>query len=304
MTSQYRYLSDFPKRPMHGIRLFSWMIAVILLCGLVNAAYAVPSTSLHVVKYAADGATVLNETTVTYQWMEANLPLQGDGKTHYYHQGPVFVDDKEGQWDVNETTNFKDMGAVKGTAIKDLCDMLGGMVPGDEVMLKSGDGYHVDFPYANIYKPELRQGIITVCWFNGEESSVGERQGTGYPPDYHVGMRLVFFADNSTNKDGKHVFGNQDMREVMPAETIHLFDNLYPSTSGYTVKWVDEVRIYSGGYNGSSDLLPKSYQSKMDETYPAPSITQTTPKANLPVFLPVSAILIISAIMGFQRCRR
>ena len=107
-------------------------------------------------------------------------------------------------------------------------------------------------------------------------------------------MRLVFFADNSTNREGKHVFGNQDMREVMPAETIHLFDNLYPSTSGYTVKWVDEVRIYTGGYNGSADLLPKSYQSKMDETYPAPSPTQSTPSASLFVFLPFSAILIVS----------
>ena len=107
-------------------------------------------------------------------------------------------------------------------------------------MVKSGDGYHVEFPHTNIYNPAPRQEPITVCWFNGEESSVGERQGTGYPPDYHVGMRLVFFADNSTNRQGKHVFGNSDMREVMPAETIHLFENLYPSTGGYTVKWVDE----------------------------------------------------------------
>ena len=122
--------------------------------------------------------------------------------------------------------------------------------------------------------------------------AVGERQGTGYPPDYHVGMRLVFFADNSTNRAGKHVFGNQDMREVMPAETIHLFDNLYPSTSGYTVKWVDEVRIYPGGYHGSSDALPKSYSSKMDETYPAPATTATTQSADLSPVLPLSAVMI------------
>ena len=289
---------------MRYIRLIPLILAIILLCGLIYTASAAPTTTVHVVKFASDGTTVINETTVTYQWMEANLPVQGDGKTHYYHQGPVFVDDKEGQWDANETTNFKDMGAVKGTAVRDLCDVLGGMASGDEVMLKSGDGYHVEFPYANIYKPEPRQGTITVSWFNGEESSVGERQGTGYPPDYHVGMRLVFFADNSTNKEGKHVFGNQDMREVMPAETIHLFDNLYPSTSGYTVKWVDEVRIYPGGYNGSSDLLPKSYQSKMDETYLPPSGAQTNPTADLPDFLPCSAILIVSGNRGFPEVQR
>ena len=94
------------------------------------------------------------------------------------------------------------------------------------------------------------------------------------------------------------------MREVMPAETIHLFDNLYPSTSGYTVKWVDELRIYQGGYNGSSDLLPKSYQSKMDETYPAPPSTKPATTAYLPLCIPCSAILLVAAIMCFPRCKR
>ncbi|MDD1710321.1 MAG: argininosuccinate synthase, partial [Methanoregulaceae archaeon] len=174
------------------------------------------------------------------------------------------------QWDRNETSNFRDMGAVKGTAVRDLCDLIGGMVPGDEVMVKAVDGYHVEFPYENVYEPKSRQGNITVCWFNGEESAVGERQGTGYPPSYHVAMRLVFLADTSTNSESKHVFGNWDMHEVMPQEKIHLFENLYPSTGGYTVKWVDEVRVYPGGYNGSADNLPKSYESKMNETYPPP----------------------------------
>jgi hypothetical protein len=289
-----------PKKRINGIRLLPYMIAAILLCGLVNAAYAAPTTAVHVVKYAADGTTVLNETTVDYLWMEANLPVQGDGKTHYYHQGPVFVDNKEGQWDVNETANFKDMGAVKGTAVRDLCDLAGGMVPEDEVMVKSGDGYHVEFPYKNIYEPVPRQGNVTVCWFNGEESSVGERQGIGYPPDYHVGMRLALLADTSTNNGGKHVFGNSDMRAVMPADIIHLFDNLYPSTGGYTVKWVDEVRIYSGGYHGSADALPKSYESKMDETYPAPP----TPSAGLVIHLPLLAVLILCGIAGYRSWKR
>jgi hypothetical protein len=44
----------------------------------------------------------------------------------------------------------------------------------------------------------------------------------------------------------------------MPDGQIHLFDNLYPSTSGYNVKWVDEVRIYRGGYRGESGTLVKS----------------------------------------------
>lgn len=252
------YTENITRQPMYGLRLLPVIITVILLSGFLNPAFAAPTTAVHVVKYAPDGTTILNETTVDYQWMEANLPVQGDGKTHYYHQGPVFVENKEGQWDVNETVNFKDEGAVKGTSVKDLSTLVGGMQPGDEVMVKSGDGYHVEFGYDNIYAPKSRQGPIVVSWYNGEETSVGERQGTGYPPGYFAGMRLVFFADNATNPEGKHVFGNNDMRAVMPPETIHLFDNLYPSTSGYTVKWIDEVKIYSGGYHGTKGALAKS----------------------------------------------
>jgi hypothetical protein len=256
------FVGLFTRQRLHGIRVLPFVLVVLLLCGFVNMVCANPTTAVHVVKYAPDGTTVLNETTVDYHWMEANLPVQGDGKTHYYHQGPVFVEDKEQQWDVNETTNFKDRGAVKGTDVKDLCNLAGGMEPGDAVMIKAPDGYHIEFGYENVYTPQPRQGPIVVCWYNGEETSVGERQGVGYPPDYYTGMRLVFFADASTNPEGKHVFGNNDMRAVMPPSTIYLFDDLYPSTSGYTVKWVDEVRVYTGGYHGSAGALAKSLQDK------------------------------------------
>lgn len=277
-------------------------VGFLIISLFIAGSQAAPTTEVHIVRFGTDGTTVINETTVDYLWLEKNLPVQGDGIMHYYHQGPVFTDDKEAQWDTNETTNFKDMGAVKGTAVRDLCDLAGGASPGDDVMVKAGDGYHVEFPYDNIYKPEPSQGTITVCWFNSEESTAGERQGTGYPPDYHVGMRLVFFADNSTNDSGKHVFGNHDMREVMPAEMIHLFDNLYPSTSGYNVKWVDEIRIYPGGYKGTTDALPKSYSSKMDETYPSPPTPSQA--SNPDLILPISAVAIGSGIALVRRCVR
>ena len=292
MKSVSRYMRDSEDRRVPRIRLFPWIIIVILLCGLVNAVCAAPTTAVHVVKYAADGSTVLNETTVTYQWLETNLPVQGDGKTHYYHQGPVFVDNKEGQWDVNETTNFKDEGAVKGTNVKDLSNLVGGMNAGDEVMIKASDGYHVEFGYENIYNPQPRQGPVVVCWYNGEETSIGERQGVGYPPAYFNGMRLVFFADTSVNSEGKHVFGNNDMRTVMPPSTIHLFDDLYPSTSGYTVKWIDEVSVYTGGYHGTKGALAKSLEDK------AVTPTTTTPKSPL---LPVSCIGGILLIVLIRR---
>jgi hypothetical protein len=274
LPSRFFYAGDCAKRLMYRISLLSLIFAFILLCGIMGTVHAAPTTAVHIVKFAADGTTILNETTVDYHWMEANLPVQGDGKTHYYHQGPVFVDDKERQWDVNETTNFKDQGSVKGTDIKDLCNLVGGMTAGDEVMIKATDGYHVEFRYENVYQPQSRQGPIVVCWYNGEETRAGERQGVGYPPAYFNGMRLVFFADTSTNTESWHVFGNNDMRAVMPPDTIHLFDELYPSTNGYTVKWVDEVRIYTGGYNGPKGVLAKSLEEK---SATPTTITPTSP---------------------------
>jgi hypothetical protein len=283
-----------------GKRLLFALYLLIILSGcagfMVIPVSAAPTSELHIVKLADNGTRILNETTVTRQWMESHLPVYGDGKTHYYHQGPVFAESKEDQWDPNETINFKDMGAVKGTAVKDLCEQVGGMDAGDDVMVKADDGYHVEFPYPNIYTPEPRQGAIAVCWFNGEESAVGERQGVGYPPDYYSGMRLVFFADNSTNTEGKHVFGNADMRAVMPAESVHLFDNLYPSTSGYTVKWVDEIRVYQGGYQGSADALPKSFASKTNESF--------TPSEKSPLWsICVIVALICTAFIASRRRR-
>ncbi|MDY6931541.1 MAG: hypothetical protein SVJ22_06485, partial [Halobacteriota archaeon] len=106
---------------------------------------------VHIVKYAADGTTILDETTVNYTWMEANLPVHGDGSTHYYYQGPVFEDAWEsnygmtytgGDWDSSEEKYDrvdygsgyvqeeqvncypnKDLGACKGTDVRDLCDL-------------------------------------------------------------------------------------------------------------------------------------------------------------------------------------
>ena len=45
--------------------------------------------------------------------------------------------------------------------------------PGDEIMVKAVDGYHVEFPYENVYEPDPRQGPIGVCWYNGGDPEVG-----------------------------------------------------------------------------------------------------------------------------------
>ena len=236
------------------------LLAVICLVSAASAVSSGATTELQLIRIAENG-TILEQQTVSYQWMEENLPVQGDGMTHYYHQGPVFTDDPEARWDVNETGSFKDRGAVKGTDVKDLCNLIGGMTADDDVMITAADGYHVEYGYSTIYTPSARQGPAAVCWYVGEDvSGVGERQGIGYTgkDGYFLGMRLVFLADNSTNAEGLHVFGNNDMRETLPEKSVYFYDGLYPSTSGLTVKWVSEIRIYEGGYTGEAGALAKS----------------------------------------------
>ena len=45
-------------------------------------------------------------------------------------------------WDQSESVNVdsRDYGAVAGTNVKDLCELVGRMSPGDEVKIKSPDG--------------------------------------------------------------------------------------------------------------------------------------------------------------------
>ena len=177
-------------------------IGIVLLLSISTLPHLAQAatTEVRVVKYASDETTILNETTVTYGWMEESLPVQGDGVTHYYHQGPVF-NSPPGPWDENETANLKDKGAVKGTDVRDLCDLVGGMSAGDEIKIRASDGFNKRFGYENIYDPKSRQGPMVVCWY---------KEGT-YVPEYEGGMQIVFFTDD-------HIFGNWDMHECMASE--------------------------------------------------------------------------------------
>jgi hypothetical protein len=187
---------------------------------------------------------VVAETTRDYKWLEDNLPVQGDGITHYYLQGPIFEGD---MWDPTETQNLKDKGAVKGTSLKDLCGLVGGMSPGDEITVKAVDGWHTEFAYENIYEPRDIQGIITLCWYSGEDALSGERYGKGYPGAgaYYSAMQINFLA-GTTNSEGNYVFGNTDMKICLPDEKYQHFYEGLPSTNGLSGKWISEVAIYSG----------------------------------------------------------
>jgi hypothetical protein len=217
------------------------------LFSLLSLTAAAATTQLHIVKFASDNVTVINQTTITYQEMEKNLPVQGDGITHYYLQGPVFVDNADPvrqaqlRWNAAEDTNVKekDMGAVKGTDLKDLCNLVGGMEQGDLLKLKADDGFTKTFAFENVYTPSARQGPMVITWYNKDE---------GYVPDYRQGMRLVFFADNSTNPFGIHAFGNEDWHGSASPQYYYFYqqgNERYPTTTGLSVQYISEVQILS-----------------------------------------------------------
>ncbi len=224
--------------------VFSLLLVFGLLL-LVNPA-AAATTSLHIEKVAGDGKTLLASKDLDAAWMEANLPVYGDGKTHYYHQGPVFIDDPDQaaeeklRWNASEDTNVleKDMGAVQGTAVKDLADLIGGMGPGDTITLRASDGFSKTFAYENVYLPPGWQGPMVITWYHEVD---------GYVPNYSTGMRLVFFADTSTNPWGIHAFGNWDWHESADPEYFYYYvqgGERYPTTTGLSVQQVSELIIH------------------------------------------------------------
>jgi hypothetical protein len=229
---------------------FKTMLPVLVFCCiflLLSVPATAATTQLHIVKYAADNVTVVNQTTLTWQDMEKNLPVQGDGITHYYLQGPVFVDnadpvrEEQLRWNAAEDTNVKekDMGSVRGTDLKDLCDLVGGMEPGDLVKIKAEDGFSKTFAYENVYTPPARQGPMVITWYHGKE---------GYVPEYRQGMRLVFFADNATNPWGIHAFGNEDWHLSASPQYYYYYqqgNERYPTTTGLSVQYVSEIQISS-----------------------------------------------------------
>jgi hypothetical protein len=219
---------------------FIGFTCLILLLSGISPVYGA-SSQLHIVKYAVDGSTVLNETTIDYRWMEQNLPVKGDGTTHYYLQGPVFVDNPEDRWNPAEDTNVKekDMGAIKGTDVRDLCNLVGGMTPGDELKIKAKDGFSKTFAYENVYEPSSRQGPMVIAWY---------RADMGYVPSYADGMRLVFLSDTSVNPWGIHAMGAWDWHESAAEKYWYYYYNgneQYPTSTGLSVQSVGEILIYS-----------------------------------------------------------
>jgi hypothetical protein len=256
-------------------RLAFFLLITILF--ITVAPISAATTSLHIEKISADGKTVLSARDVDAAWMETNLPVYGDGVTHYYHQGPVFIDDQDPaveeklRWNVAEDTNVleKDMGAVKGTAVKDLVDLVGGMKPGDTVTIKATDGFAKTFAYRNVYEPPERQGPMVITWYHGDE---------GYVPDYRTGMRLVFFADTSSNLQGVHAFGNWDWHESADPKYYYYYiqgGEQYPTTTGLSIQTVSGIIVHQ------SPASPATQQT-------TPPVTPLTP------LIPIMAFLLLT----------
>jgi hypothetical protein len=212
-------------------------LSVLLPCRTILAADPYTTTSVKIIKLAPDGITKLSETTISYETMKNTLPVQGDGITHYWTQGPSYLD--ENWWDPAEKVNLYDKGALKGTNLKDLCDLVGGMNIGDTVKVHAKDNYGNDmYSYSNVYTPDSRQGKMVICWYNN--SSGGS---PGYVPGFSTGMLLAFFT-TVPNADGKLVFGNNDMRDCIPEANWH-WNEGFPSVHGLYCKYVSEITIYT-----------------------------------------------------------
>ena len=136
--------------------------------------------------------------------------------------------------------------ALKGSNVKDLCDLVGGMDPGDTVVIKAIDGWNMDFAYKNVYEYSDREGPMVLVWWSNEAAEHPSHGYTG--PDFPEGMRLYWFADTSVNPWGLHIFGNWDWHEAAASEYWYYFyssGEFYPTTTGLSGKYISEIKIYS-----------------------------------------------------------
>lgn len=280
-----------PKRYISSIS--PWILAAWFLAALTVPALLFPSqpaaaatTSVIIKKLAPDGNTVTAQKTVDYHWLMSNLPVMGDGSTRYYHQGPVFVDDADKdreqalRWNPAEDTNIetKDMGAVKGTNVKDLCSLVGGMGPADTLKIKARDGLVKSFAYKNVYQYSPREGPMVLCWYKD-----GQYPDSGYSE----GMRLVWLADTSVNPWGLHVFGNWDWHEAAEPRYWYFYQSggeRYPTTTGLSIQNVSELIIVSGPPGPSGPQAPAAAFSADITSGPCPlTVKFTDQSANSPV---------------------
>ena len=178
---------------------------------LTSFGATLPIPELRIVKYAEDHTTILKEVTVDYLWMEneSGFDVIGDGETIYKFEG--ITNNPEDIWDADETYpgGFKLANAVKGTRIRDLCGLVGGMGAGTEIEFVAKDGFKTKLPYSSIYTDpsvQARQGDVILAWWADGQ----------YVPYYRDGMRLFLTPDD-------HIYGQWDMHETLPEQYWHYY---------------------------------------------------------------------------------
>ena len=236
-----------PNKRYRVLSCFLILSLFILIVPPSTLALAAGTTSLTITKYAGDGSTIIDEVTISYQEMRDSLPVIGDGITHYYHQGPTF--DTGNFWDSDEIINIdsRDMGAARGTDIRDLLALVGGAPAGSEIEVRAIDNFSKRFAADDL--DSMENITLVVAWDNPTYG--------GEVPDYDSGMRLIFF-DLNTNVEEKHVFGNWDMHETLQEKYWHYYYSggvYYPSSSGLSVQYVNAINIYIKPPNNGSQCF-------------------------------------------------
>ena len=242
-------------RCLAGLLVLAVLLSLLPVLVAPQTAAAAATTSVTINKYDAHGS-LIGTRTVDWEWMMNNLQVYGDGTRHYYMHGPTF--DESGYdllWDTVELVNIdtRDYGAAMGTDVKDLCNLVGGATAGDTIQIKAADNFSKWFDYEDVYSPEPEQGRMIVTWYtrdnaDGLSGYVSSGSSGTYPTGYTTGMRLVFFAQ-TTNSEGKYVFGDWDMHNTLPASRWHYFydGSYWPSSSGLSVQVVSRINIYEPG---------------------------------------------------------
>ncbi len=200
---------------------------------------AVSDGLLSVVKKSADG-TVLSSVSVSYEELKKKFAVIGDGTGTYSIQGPVMDEYLEsvGMWDEQETfppcgsssdPRYKVHEAVKGTPLKDVLSLAGGIQAGDAVTLIADDGFRHTFTdaYRYVYSPDPAMGTMFLAW-----SKDGSDGLSAYPETY----RLFFTSDDS-------VFSLHDMNVSMAAEDYGWYAGKYPSSALLSVQNIKIIEV-------------------------------------------------------------
>ncbi len=160
--------------------------------------------------------------------------IGGESGTRYSFQGLVYEEDGEklGEglgWDLDEKYvdgNYKVSEVVKGTAIKNLSDAVGGMNESDEIrFICSLDGWTTVLEYDNIYNPPARMGTAFLAWYSNGKTV----------PDYSQGPRLFFTSDDN-------VFSHADMYYTIDEAHWH-YNSGRASAGGISAQMVDLIQI-------------------------------------------------------------